>query len=498
MYHTGTVFYFSAEDAESATSWIETISAATLLYESNKTMEQILYSETDESDADKPKTPTTEKHVESIKKFGSLKKFTSKKSSDSTQSGSTSLDRKWFFNKSSNMKNTMPVPTAQFRSYRKIPTSVSTGNFTSHIPNFAPRYENQTLLQRLLQTENISVPNLTVELPLLTKPTNYIHASNPSICASDFNVQILPKMRPQVNENTAGFVTLEQLMIKQAEERKLNPHLSEEEKTPINPNLIRPDVVYGEVPIRPSKDEKKKRHNRTSSDVSEKKETRESSCFGKRSGSMKKPESKISTYPKMKIEEEKYNRSLPRTHKIQETLTKNWQDIESCKSLNNLEERSYEMIYCPQTTTDVQFAQNRSLDAKMYQDTGKKSSKLVKQRSLTAADRKNSYLESLKRSDKVADKNSSKTKLKSAIQYTPMSLPVTGDDKGKFNPKFAFELNLDEKTNKAGKLKSFFSKQNDQKKEKTFLGSPKLHRAMFKKNTGKDLQWPGNANQQVL
>lgn len=53
-------------------------------------------------------------------------------------------------------------------------------------------------------------------------------------------------------------------------------------------------------------------------------------------------------------------------------------------------DRSYEMIYCPQKTErDVQFAQNRTLDDRMYQDTPKKAGgKLVKQRSLTSADKK--------------------------------------------------------------------------------------------------------------
>lgn len=484
VYHTGTIFYFSADDGESVTSWIENIESATF-HDSSNMNEEILYSETDESDTEKLKNTPDKSSQESIKKFGSLKKFTSRKT-DSTHSGSTSLDRKWFFNKSNTSKNSMPIPTAQFRSYRKIPASVSTGNFTSHIPDFASRYDIQQ-----------SVPNLTLETPkpcveseetnsrkpstTLSKPPNYVHQSNPSIPNNDFAVShILPKSRPQHSENLAGFVTLRELMNRQSEERKLNPHLQEEE-VPMNPNLIRPDVVYGVVPIRPKKEEKKSRHNRTSSDVSQK-ESRESSCFGKRSGSMKKTnDGKVSTFPKSKMNDEKYNRSLPRTHKLQESY---WQDMEPCKSLTNLEERPYEMIYCPQTVNDVQFAQNRSIDKKMYQETPKKTSKLVKQHSLTSADKKSPYLDSFRRLDKVGDKSSS-LKLKSAIQYTPMTLHITNEDK-KNQPKLAFELSLDEKSttcssSKGGKLKSFFGK-SDPKKEKSFLGSPKLHRAVFKRS----------------
>lgn len=206
-----------------------------------------------------------EKPSESIRKFGSLKKFTSKKNGDSSQSGSTSLDRKWFFHKSSiNSKNSVPVPTAQFRSYRKIRTasptpteSVSTGNFTSHVPIFASRMEISTL------TQNVSVPNLTIDhLPAKnenekvgssvkskTKQKNYVHASNPSLCnVNEFSISNFSKTKP--GTDLAGFVTLEELMIRQAEERKLNPHYRVEEA--INLNLIRPDVVYGK--------KKKKKH----------------------------------------------------------------------------------------------------------------------------------------------------------------------------------------------------------------------------------------------
>lgn len=76
------------------------------------------YSETDDSDSDKSRVRETEK-TEPLKKFGSLKKLGLKKNPDVGHTGSTSLDRKWFFNKSSgNSKSNVPVPTAQFRSYR--------------------------------------------------------------------------------------------------------------------------------------------------------------------------------------------------------------------------------------------------------------------------------------------------------------------------------------------------------------------------------------------
>lgn len=94
VYHTGTVFYFSADDTDSLQSWIDLIRSATLHNSDVKLQETSLYSETDDSDTEKPRT--SEKS-DSLKKFGSLKKFTCKKNSSETPSpGSTSLDRKWY------------------------------------------------------------------------------------------------------------------------------------------------------------------------------------------------------------------------------------------------------------------------------------------------------------------------------------------------------------------------------------------------------------------
>lgn len=94
MYHTGTVFYFSADDPDSLQSWIDLIRAATLHTSDAKLLETTLYSETDDSDVEKPRS-SSEKS-DSLKKFGSLKKFSLKKTPPETPpSGSTSLDRKW-------------------------------------------------------------------------------------------------------------------------------------------------------------------------------------------------------------------------------------------------------------------------------------------------------------------------------------------------------------------------------------------------------------------
>ena len=462
---------------EDTTAWIENITAATLHSDPLKPPESALYSQSDDSDSDKPKI-LNEKIGDGIKKFGSLKKFTSKKNDSTTaHNGSTSLDRKWFFNKSSTNKNSVPVPTAQFRSYRKIPSStavpgesISTGNFTSHIPNFASRLDMQNFSS---SSQNISVPNLSIDVPRneisppiiqpsmsKTKPVYFNHASNPSLYnIKDFNTGFFPKPQHQTRENLTGFVTLEELMNRQSEEQKLD--VRQQVDSLLN-ELIQPDVIYGEVPIRP----KEKGDKKKTSFPEEKRNDSGSFCFGKRSvrkSHLETTKSSISTYPKIKQQDLTNNRSLPRTAKFFEPIDpendlKQYSD--SCRSLIRVEDEY------SHPNADLELCAYNS--DRVCQNSG------------------NNYTRQ-EFSEKM-DSNSGSFKLKSAIQYTPLSLPLS-DDKGKLNPKLAFELNLDEKMHKSGKLKNFFKHNDSGKKEKTLLGSPKLHRAIFRKTSNTESEW---------
>lgn len=595
VYHTGTAFYFSAENSETMTSWVELITAATHLSDMGK-IADVLFSETDESDSEKPKTDGKEK-TETSRKFGSLKKFTKKNSNESTtHSESTSLDRKYlrFFNNSSSKqsKNQLPVPTPQFRSYRKV--VVPQNIVVNQNVNLPPTSLSATVPKVIItpkpetskRSESPSISNSNLHLDVDTKsdtsstsskitklkpkPINYMHASNPSLCdISDYRTHNFYHKTRLRNDNLAGFVTLEQFMLsRQEEDSRQNMLLGRKDDVQINPNSIQPDVVYGEVPYSQndcrsknkkdpdrsehrkysdclsakSSDSKKYSHSRNNSDVQPDTYYEDSKYKHRKHGSDETCKSSLQsrTLPKTeKLTSDIQNRSLPRTSdkkvehynpyeerselvsdvKVSEPYELLYADKKSLRmqkmsndspyEVRNMRERSYELIYCPQKVNDVQFAQNRTLDGqKKYCDTPKKTSKLIRQHSLNSSDKKDKifnrgespekfWLDSLRRSDKVSDKSNSKVKLKSATQYTPMCLPLTPDQKGKLNPKFAFELNLDEKSSKSGKLlKSFFGKQSDEKKEKTLLGSPRLHRALFRKhNNTSESDWTLEAPQ---
>ncbi|XP_049840593.1 uncharacterized protein LOC126285326 isoform X6 [Schistocerca gregaria] len=159
IYHTGTVFYFAVESEDELTGWLDCISAATVVSDSSQEPE-VVFSETEEEDpltplpmdqdsnhsspksrrfaawlggSSQPGSPqnaiTTSSTGEDSgkisaesRKFGSLKKVSSNKiantaANESSPNPSSSLDRKYLRFLGAPPQ---PVPTARFRSYRRV------------------------------------------------------------------------------------------------------------------------------------------------------------------------------------------------------------------------------------------------------------------------------------------------------------------------------------------------------------------------------------------
>jgi connector enhancer of kinase suppressor of Ras 2 len=129
VYHTGTVFYFAADTEDYLILWLDAVNKGTLGADTHN--QNIgLFSESDESDSENHKnkikcTSTPESRPNLDKSFGSLKK-TIRKDTGSFKDheiGGASLDRKYLKFLGAKNQN-IPVPTAQFRSYRRVlPTS---------------------------------------------------------------------------------------------------------------------------------------------------------------------------------------------------------------------------------------------------------------------------------------------------------------------------------------------------------------------------------------
>lgn len=120
VYHTGTVFYFAADTEDCLSLWLDSINKATLGADTHNRTSG-LFSETDESDNDsKTKIKSLSSYDYKDKTFGSLKKLGRKNSGAKEQeTGGASLDRKYLRFLGARTQN-LPVPTAQFRSYRRV------------------------------------------------------------------------------------------------------------------------------------------------------------------------------------------------------------------------------------------------------------------------------------------------------------------------------------------------------------------------------------------
>ncbi|XP_073989557.1 connector enhancer of ksr isoform X3 [Rhodnius prolixus] len=145
VYHTGTMFYFAAETNFELSVWLDAISSATL--GPNPNCQEIIYSESEGEDnvsnasssnkkgpgpippVPAPRPPPVQQQSpmgEPSKMFGSLKKLGTRGStSNSSSGGGSSLDRKCL-----RILGTgpVPVPTAQYRSYRRVHNTTTNTN----------------------------------------------------------------------------------------------------------------------------------------------------------------------------------------------------------------------------------------------------------------------------------------------------------------------------------------------------------------------------------
>jgi len=128
VYHTGTVFYFAADTEDYLITWLDAVSKGTLGADTQN-QSVGLFSETDDSDSEvyksKPKCTLESSKLNPEKSFGSVKKSIRRDvgSFKDHEITGASLDRKYLKFLSARNQS-MPVPTAQFRSYRRVlPTS---------------------------------------------------------------------------------------------------------------------------------------------------------------------------------------------------------------------------------------------------------------------------------------------------------------------------------------------------------------------------------------
>lgn len=316
VYHPKKSFYFAAETQQALAQWMEYIKRATLKGSASSmdpmldTDAKALFSETESSDDDEENemaddvssisssslfkssltsssksasskkrdepstTPTTVavKHEKYHLGFGSLKKFT--KHSLPFTSSKSDKERE---EKKKNANSDVPVPTAQFRSYRKIPgnagmqlgsnsmsptdlialqkpmatsspimtpspkanpvieSSSRKNSICPSLPSMQPQpnqhFESSPNALLYKQMQCFGRPSMHRLAKNKTLPYNYMHASNPNLVEFTFQTSktldySLPKVNPSTSfdshQNHTQGITLKDLMLQREEAESHN------------------------------------------------------------------------------------------------------------------------------------------------------------------------------------------------------------------------------------------------------------------------------------
>ncbi|XP_048506093.1 uncharacterized protein LOC105688413 isoform X2 [Athalia rosae] len=592
VYHTGTVFYFAAESDDFLSVWLDAINKATLGAESHG-QTSALFSETDESDGEnksKARGSCTPDKPNLDKKFGSLKKLGRKDSGFKEQEISgASLDRKYLRFLGARNQN-VPVPTAQFRSYRRVlPTSTPKRkqDLIPHSPDLQVTVAGSTFY-------GLSSSHSATDVPSSHDMGDYRRTSDRS-----------HSNRSRRTDDLQGFVTLEQFMLshqeedrrQDAENRSISPrvtlltsdhvHIQHRNFNDISPNngviygqtrylddvLPTNGVIYGhtrnwdetssnsssasygltrivdenhvqgkskEVNYTDSSEEAhtQNRVNEYTNEapVGKNKHCQLTHSYKKQSdshGRRSRPQEGVVYYPNSP-NESLYGQNLP---SLTEASSPHHNRHEMIHGSNRQMDAIYGQnahMYGPRSTVkhDLMYGKKVS-DSTRVSDSNEilaglhsapkrllrnegysgssgdlaspvSSETLQRARKEASVTRKGSFnlidcrrdqstpdkhwMDSLRRTDKK-NQSSDKNRLKNAAQYQPPPIPSSPFEQDGMRPAFEMHLDKSEHVQKTNRFKSLFASKNPQKPntldlpkdhQKTLLGSPRLHRAIFR------------------
>ncbi|KAG7205570.1 hypothetical protein KM043_007542 [Ampulex compressa] len=550
VYHTGTVFYFAADTEDCLTLWLDAINKATLGADGHN-RNSALFSETDESDGEhKSKmrnSHTPEVKANTEKSFGSLKKVVRKDSgSKDHEISGASLDRKYLKFLGAKNQN-VPVPTAQFRSYRRVlPTS--------------------TLSKK--QDSTPSSPDLQMTI---AGSTFYGLSASQSATDMSSNIQDMGDYRRTSDrclstrnrrpDDLQGFITLEEFMLSQQDEeqrqitrnRSVSPRITpltsdhvhiqhknfheggmagEQNKTHTGDTLLSNDIIY----IRGRKEDEVMNNghlygqlraveNSHAEFAAQRNDNREEST----KTSMRK-KSLDSTYVQKRKMQENVNpqesrhceqmhwRNVTNEHRQANSMYNNKPDVVQNHGPHMYTHRRqssnshdpYRMHdYCTSIMEDVKIVPKRltrndgysgsssDLSSHVSSETlqrAKKDASVCRKGSFNLTSRheqfatERNWLDSLRRSDKK-NVNCDKNRLKNVAQYQPPPMPTSPFEQEGMRAAFEMHLDKGEQVQKGNRFKTLFGAKCQQKpctldlpkeSQKTLLGSPRLHRALFR------------------
>ncbi|XP_076765347.1 connector enhancer of ksr isoform X2 [Xylocopa sonorina] len=554
VYHTGTVFYFAADTEDSLALWVDAINKATLGADGHS-RSSALFSETDESDSEQKNSSTYKDH----------------------EISGASLDRKYL--KFLGTKNhNVPVPTAQFRSYRRvIPTSTPNKKQESvpNSPDLQMTIAGSTFYGLCASHSATDMTNSIQDMGDYRRTTDR--------CFSNRNRRL---------EDLQGFITLEEFMLSQQEEqrqmtrtRPVSPRI-----TPLTSDHVhvqhrnfydnetineqsRPDIVGGfnndvharsrnndemanntntygysrnmdnfNTPRRCSGDSERNEHKGDSSKHSIHKKSNEfcyvnkkKSVDGSNSQQMKScnlPHCKSLAFEQKQLNSLSYSKSdIAERSERQSTVSCEYNTniyTNQAQSISNHDvSRPYD-YYLPKNINNL--AEDMKSISRLVRNDGTSGSSndltfhasceaLQRTKKNASVNRKGSFnltgrrdhvpsdknwLDSLRRVDKK-DINYEKTRLKNVAQYQPPPIPTSPFEQDGMTAAFEMHLDKSEQVQKTNRLKNLFGNKGQQKPstldlpketQKTLLGSPRLHRALFREKCYNQTRLPSRSNSQ--
>ncbi|OAD58012.1 Connector enhancer of kinase suppressor of ras 3, partial [Eufriesea mexicana] len=581
VYHTGTVFYFAADTEDSFALWVDAINKATLGADGHS-RNSALFSETDESDGEqKSKTKsvhTSEYKPNFEKSFGSLKKVVRKDSSTYKEHeiSGASLDRKYLKFLGTRNHN-VPVPTAQFRSYRRVlPTSTPNKKQDSvpNSPDLQMTIAGSTFYGLCASHSTTDMSSSTQDMGDYRRTTDR--------CLNNRN------RRP---EDLQGFITLEEFMLLQQEDQRQmtrtrpvsprmtpltsdhvhiqhknfydNETISEQSRlidggfndiytrNKNNDEMVNNTVLCGysrnsdnihtmrqfsgdfdleknEYKGEPSKYTIPKKSNefcyinkKKSLDGLNCQQMKPSNSFQCKTVTNEQKQLTPLCHSKTDSGDRsgrqvnltcEYNTNVY-TNQVQSSSNHNIsRSYDYClpKNINNLSEDK--SITRPLTRNDGPSGSSNDLTFHVYEtlQRAKKDVSISRKGSFNLTSRRDHvfsdkhWLDSLRRIDKK-DVNYDKTRLKNVAQYQPPPIPSSPFEQEGMTAAFEMHLDKGEQVQKTNRLKNLFSNKCQQKPstldlpketQKTLLGSPRLHRAIFREKCYNQSRLPSRSNSQ--
>ncbi|KAI4490984.1 hypothetical protein M0802_010560 [Mischocyttarus mexicanus] len=583
VYHTGTVFYFAADNEDCLTLWLDAVNKATLGTDVHN-RNSALFSETDESDNEyKSKlklthTPESKPNVE--KSFGSLKKTVRKDQVyKDHEVGGASLDRKYLRFLGTRNQN-VPVPTAQFRSYRRVlPTNMTNKkeDCITYSPDLQMTIAGSTFYGLSASQSATDMSYSNQEMNDYRRPADR--------CTN---------CRSKKPDELQGFITLEQFMLSQQEEdlrqntmqRSISPrvtpitndhiyahnrHVNDvcltNEESYAADGYVNEGIVYNQYKNNSDISSSLCRNSKTSTDEYYKTRQqnlssnivcpndKKTDCLHDKSCKCKnvmqhKRQLDLSNNYKRRTQDNlshqsfRQNDSLPRRHEFSQPTIPVCHSTPDTRSDNRHRNINYDRnAHLP--SRDIQFINHkenkRSNDYAIPQEIGtliiddlrlaskrlhkneensgssgdltyfvssdtlqraKKEATVTRKGSFNLANHCRDYFPSDKRwldSLRCVDKkniNYDRNRLKNAAQYQPPPIPASSFEQEGMRATFEMHLDKKDQVQKTNRLKTLFSTKGHQKpstldlpkdSQKTLLGSPRLHRALF---------WDKNSNQQ--